>query len=97
VCRGEQPDLNQLAEKFEGQVTFIGVSNNDTVADGKAYVTEFGVPYAMAHAPEVWALYDDPLRPTTVVIDGEGNLVHETNGPIDPEVLNDAIEEALDA
>jgi hypothetical protein len=86
-----------LAEEYEGQVTFIGVSNNDTVADGKAYVSEFEVPYAMAHAPEVWALYDDPLRPTTLLIDGEGNVAHETNGPIDPEVLNDAIREVLDA
>ena len=85
-----------MAEEFEGQVAFIGVSNNDTVADGKAYVSELGVPYAMAHAPEVWALYDDPLRPTTLLIDGDGNIVHETNGPIDPEVLKSAIQEVLD-
>lgn len=86
-----------MAEEFEGQVTFIGVSNNDTVADGKAYVSEFQVPYAMAHAPEVWALYDDPLRPTTLVIDGDGNIAHETNGPIDHGVLKIAIQEVLDA
>jgi len=82
VCRGEQPDLNQLAEEYEGQATFAGVSNNDTVEDGMGYVDEFGVPYAMGHAPEVWAIFDNPVRPSTIVIDADGNIATVVTGPI---------------
>jgi hypothetical protein len=71
-----------LAEEYEDQAVFAGVSNNDTVEDGMGYVEEFGVPYAMGHAPEVWAAYDDPVRPSTIVIDTDGNIATIVTGPI---------------
>ena len=71
-----------MAEEFEGQAVFAGVSNNDTVEDGIRYVEEFGVPYSMGHAPEVWAAFDDPLRPSTIVIDADGNIATIVTGPI---------------
>jgi thiol-disulfide isomerase/thioredoxin len=95
VCRAEQPHLNQLAEEYEGQVTFIGVSNNDTVADGRAYRDEFDVPYALAHAPEVWELYGDPFRPTTIVIGPDGAQAARIDGPVTLDGLRSQIEDAL--
>ena len=95
MCRGEQPHLNQLAEEFEGRVTFIGVSNNDTVEDGMAYVDEFGVPYAMANAPEVWRLFDDPFRPTTIVMGPDLKITSYIDGPITVEGLRADIEAVL--
>jgi hypothetical protein len=71
-----------LAEEFEGQAVFAGVSNNDTVEDGIRYVEEFEVPYAMGHSPEVWAAFDDPARPTTIVIDADGKIATVVTGPI---------------
>jgi hypothetical protein len=71
-----------LAEEYEGQATFAGVSNNDTPEDGRRYVDEFGVPYAMGHAPDVWATYDDPVRPSTIVIDANGDIATIVTGPI---------------
>jgi hypothetical protein len=71
-----------LAEEFEDQAVFAGVSNNDTVEDGMRYVEEFGVPYAMGHAPEVWSTFDNPVRPSTIVIDADGNIATEVTGPI---------------
>lgn len=76
-------------------MTFIGVSNNDTVEDGKEYVEIFGVQYAMAHAPEVWDLYGVPYQPVTIVLDEKGAEVQRFDGPIELEQLGDAIEEAL--
>lgn len=71
------------------------MSNNDTVADGKDYVAEFDVPYAMGHAPDIWAAFDDPFRPTTIVIDQEGNIATRFDGPISEDGLRQAIEQLL--
>ncbi len=95
MCRAEQPHLNQLAEDYEDQVVFIGVSNNDTVEGGEAYVDEFGVPYGMANAPEVWAAFDDPYRPTTIVMAPDLSIVEYIDGPVTVDGLRAAIEGAL--
>ncbi len=81
-----------MAEEFRDQVVFIGVSNNDTVDDGRAYQDEYEVPYALAHGPEVWEAYGDPFRPTTVVIDSDGGIVTEITGPVTYEGLKGALE-----
>jgi hypothetical protein len=84
-----------LAEEFEGEVTFVGVSNNDTVEDGKGYVETYDVPYPMAHAPDVWDLYDVPYQPVTIVLDAGGEEVQRFDGPIEKEQLKEAIQRAL--
>ena len=84
-----------MAEEFEGRVVFIGVSNKDTVEDGKGYVADFDVPYAMAHAPEVWDSYDVPYQPVTIVIDAEGSIANRINGPVTYVGLKHAIEATL--
>ncbi len=58
------------------------MSNNDTIEDGIDYVEEFRVPYAMGHAPEIWTAYDDPVRPSTIVIDADGNIATVVTGPV---------------
>jgi thiol-disulfide isomerase/thioredoxin len=95
VCQAEQPHLNQLAEEYEGQAVFFGVSNQDTVEDGKQYEADYGVPYALGHAPEVWELFNDPVRPTTIVIGADGAIATEITGPVTYEGLKKDIEAAL--
>jgi hypothetical protein len=82
-----------LAEEFEGQAVFAGVSNDDTVEDGMSYVEEFGVTYSMGHAPEVWAAFDDPLRPSTIVIDADGNIATIVTGPISHEGMRQILKQ----
>jgi cytochrome c biogenesis protein CcmG/thiol:disulfide interchange protein DsbE len=96
-CQAEQPDLNEVFERYGGEVVFIGVSNNDTVADGEAYQVEYGVPYPLAHAPKVWEQFEVPYQPVTAVFDGAGEVVGSVDGPISEATLVDLIEQALDA
>lgn len=84
-----------MAEDYDEKVVFVGVSNHDTIEDGKAYVQEFGVPYAMAHAPEVWDLYDVPYQPVTIVIGARGAVSTRIDGPISYEGLNQIIKQVL--
>lgn len=84
-----------MAEEYEGKIVFAGVSNNDTVEDGKGFVEDYGVPYAMAHAPDVWDAYDVPYQPVTIVIDANGAIVQRYDGPIEYDQLKEGIEAVL--
>jgi hypothetical protein len=84
-----------LAEEFEDQIVFFGVTKNDTVEAGREYVRRFSVPYSNANAPEVWAMFDDPFRPTTLVLDGAGREVARVTGPITYDGLRHTLEEVL--
>ena len=77
------------------EVVFVGVSNNDTVDDGKAFVEEFDVPYPMAHAPEVWDLYDVPYQPVTIVIAPNGGIAHRFDGPVTGPDVEAIVEELV--
>lgn len=76
-------------------MVFVGVSNNDTVEDGRGYVEQFDVPYAMAHAPDVWDAYEVPYQPVTIVIDADGGITTRVDGPVTEESLRPAIEKLL--
>ena len=84
-----------MAEEFEGQVTFFGVSNNDTIDDGRDYAEEFDVPYELANAPEVWEAFDVPYQPVTIVIGPDGGIAQRIDGEVTYESLKDAIEQVL--
>ncbi len=86
-----------MAEDYEQEVSFIGVSNNDTVEDGQRYASEYDVPYGLAHAPEVWDLYDVPYQPVTIVIGADGAPIDggRFDGPVTEESLGAVIEKAL--
>jgi hypothetical protein len=82
-----------LAEELDGEVVFVGVSNRDTVADGKAYADRFEVPYPLAHSPETWELFDVPYQPVTIVLDQDHRIVERFQGPVSYEKLKGALQE----
>ena len=84
-----------MAEEYEGKVTFFGVSNNDTVEDGRTYQADYEVPYELAHAPEVWEAYDVPYQPVTVVIDSTGEVVQRFEGQITYDDLKGTLEKVV--
>jgi peroxiredoxin len=84
-----------LAEEYEGQVTFFGVSNNDTVEAGREYADEYDVPYELAHAPDVWDAFGVPYQPVTIVIDENGGIAHRVEGEVSYEMLKGLIEQEV--
>ena len=81
-----------MAEEYEQEVTFFGVSNNDSVEDGRSYASSYEVPYELANAPEVWESYDVPYQPVTILIDANGGIAQRIDGEITYEQLKEAIE-----
>jgi peroxiredoxin len=82
ICQAEQPDLSKVAKEFAGRAGFVGVSNHDTVAAGRAYARRFAVPYPMANdaSGKTWARWRVPYQPVTVVVDKQGRIAERFDG-----------------
>ena len=94
VCRTEQNGLDEVALRFEDEVQFFGVSNNDTVSQGRDYQREFEVPYPLANdsSGRTWAAYRVPYQPVTVVVDERGRIVRRFDGLLEAEDLTPVLE-----
>lgn len=78
-CRTEQPELNEVADRFDAEVTFLGVNVNDPRANALAYVREFEPPYPSIHDPAgTYSAGFDGVgpgtMPSTILIDEDGRV-----------------------
>jgi peroxiredoxin len=82
ICQSEQPDLTAVAGQFAGRAGFVGVSNHDTVAAGRAYQRRFHVPYPLANddSGRTWAAWSVPYQPVVVLLDAEGRVAQRYEG-----------------
>ena len=94
MCRAEQPGLGQVAREFQDRVQFFGVSNNDSVSEGRKFQRQFEVPYPLANdaTGRTWAAYQVPYQPVTVVVDARGRVARRWNGSVEPEQLAPVLE-----
>jgi peroxiredoxin len=94
VCRTEQNDLDDVAEDFEGRVQFLGVSNHDTVSEGRKYQQKFEIPYPLANdaSGRTWAAWGVPYQPVTVVVDQRGRVAWRFAGLLEPGMLAPVLE-----
>ena len=82
ICQAEQPELSKVAKQFAGRVGFVGVSNHDTVAAGRAYARRFGVSYPLANdaSGKTWARWKVPYQPVIVLVDKQGRIAERYDG-----------------
>lgn len=78
-CRTEQPELNEVADRFGDDVSFVGVNVNDPRANALAYVREFAPPYPSIHDPAgtYSARFEGvgpATMPSTILIDADGRV-----------------------
>jgi thiol-disulfide isomerase/thioredoxin len=78
-CRTEQPELNEVAERFDGSVAFLGINVNDPVANAMAYQREFAPPYPSVHDPAgtfaaAFEGVGPGTMPSTILVDVEGRV-----------------------
>jgi len=94
-CRGEQPDLNKLANQYQSKgVVFLGVDMRDDVASANAYRSDFNVPYqSVEDNGEVSASYNVSAPPTLVVINRSGSIVDRALGTVVG--VSDVLQQAL--
>jgi peroxiredoxin len=94
VCRAEQDALTEVSRRFEDQVRFVGVSNNDTVSEGRKYQREFEIHYPLANdsSGRTWAAWRVPYQPVTVVLDRHGRVAWRFDGGLEPGQLDPVLE-----
>lgn len=78
-CRAEQPQLNDVAERFAGDVAFLGVNVQDPEANALAYVREFSPPYPSIADPAgtYTASFEGVgpnTMPSTILVDAQGRV-----------------------
>jgi peroxiredoxin len=94
VCRAEQDTVDQVAHKFRGRVQFVGVSNYDTVAEGRKYQRDYQIPYPLANdrSGRTWAAWGVPYQPVTVVVDADGRVAWRFDGGLEKGQLDPVLE-----
>ncbi|HXQ57647.1 MAG TPA: TlpA disulfide reductase family protein [Actinomycetes bacterium] len=94
VCRAEQDALTEVSRRFEHQVRFVGVSNHDTVSEGRKYQRDFEIHYPLANdsSGRTWAAWRVPYQPVTVVVDRQGRVAWRFDGGLEPGQLDPVLE-----
>jgi len=87
VCRAEAPTVADAAERWEGEVTFVGVASRGPQDDMEAFVTETGTE-GIRHIADldgtVWAQLGVFAQPAFVFVDREGSATGWLGGLGEP-------------
>ncbi|MGV9901958.1 TlpA family protein disulfide reductase [Streptomyces sp. NPDC003388] len=93
-CRKETPLLSAY-HRQHATVTVLGIDQNDTTADGRAFADAYKVPYPSLHDPDGRAQLGFPkgiIRsqglPFTVIIDPQGRIAASYSGELNRQVLD---------
>jgi len=76
-CLEEMPDMQRIAEQFDGQLVVLGVNAGDSVAAGDGFANRIGATYELVYDTEqqVVAGYRVRAMPSSYFIDAEGRIV----------------------
>ncbi|MDN3524040.1 DsbE family thiol:disulfide interchange protein [Halomonas sabkhae] len=91
TCKQEMPQLQALAERG---IRLVGVDYKDTRAKGRAFLAEFGDPFAVnIFDPEGRLGFDLGVygAPETFLVDAEGIIRYHHTGYIAPPEVTDVI------
>ncbi|HSJ36532.1 MAG TPA: TlpA disulfide reductase family protein, partial [Acidimicrobiia bacterium] len=70
-CVAEMPDLEEVHQRFHGEIAFLGMNMQDDLAAAERLVEETGVTYPLAQDPDgaVYRRFGGIAMPTTVLLD----------------------------
>ena len=94
-CVREMPDFEAVHQRLGDQVAFLGIANQDRLADAQQIVDETGVSYDLGRDPSGDLLVDvgGIVMPTTVFVSADGEVLELHNGELSADELAARIEE----
>lgn len=100
-CRVEQPELNDVADTFAGEVGFLGVNVQDPRPNALAYQREFEPPYPSVHDPrgDLAARFGGigpSVMPSTLLLDADGRVAVRLFGSTTETELTVLLDRLLD-
>ena len=94
-CVAEMPEINNLYKEHKNDVEVVGIQlvGLDTVDDGKNFVKDTGISYAVGSDPDgsISVAYGVSGFPTTFFIDAKGDVLKTWEGAINADQLRDNI------
>ena len=96
-CVREMPEFQEVFESLDGEVAFLGLSQDQTPEDALALVDRTGVTYDIGWDLdlEVYGATESIAMPTTAFVSPSGELLDTFAGILDNEALTGLIENVL--
>jgi len=96
-CRKEMPEFDTTAERYEGEVRFVGVNLGDDEADARRFVTDTGVRFDQYLDPDytAQAAWSIANMPTTAFVRADGTVAEVHAGAVAEGELATLIERHL--
>ena len=96
-CVREMPEFQEVFERLDGQVAFLGLSQDQSAQDALDLVATTGVTYDVGWDLdlEVYKETGSIAMPTTAFVSPSGELLDTFAGVLDTESLAERIESAL--
>ena len=88
-CRVEAPLLQRAANRYRGDVAFLGIDSKDEAGAGRAFLDRFGIRYPnlFDDTGEIQGALNVRGFPTTYVFDRRGRLTAKVFGGISEQTL----------
>lgn len=99
ICRGEAPDVADVAARYAGKVNFVGIAGRGEVPEMRDFVSDTGtggITHLNDDSGDIWASYEIYAQPGFAFITDDGRL--ETFvGSLGGDALADIIDKLIDA
>lgn len=97
-CAAEMPAFEQVHQRFDGSVEFLGVNHSDTRASAEELAQSTGVTYRLAEDPQgrLFSAFGGAGMPTTALIAADGGVAEVVVGQLSEEYLTSLIKEHLE-
>ena len=75
-CIEEMPDMQRIADEFDGQIVVLGLNTGDSIPDGAAYAERLDVHYELVYDTDLQVTegYRVQAMPTSYFIDASGQI-----------------------
>lgn len=96
-CRVELPALEAVHQQVGDDVRFLGVNVDYDTSTWKSLVAESGITYETVYEPgqELLRAVGGKGMPTTILVTGDGEIVHVHTGLLTDDALRQLIDEEL--
>jgi thiol-disulfide isomerase/thioredoxin len=97
-CITAIPELEQLNRDLGDDLRVVGVSIDEKREDLDKFLARRPLSYPVVHDggdDPAWWQFRVPAIPAAVLLDGEGQIVAQWNGKVDPAAVRQAVEAVL--
>lgn len=95
-CKSEMPHFQTYYEQHRKDIEILAVNytKKDQIAHVKSFVEQYKLtfPILLDETGETSIMYGAFALPATIILDREGNIVHEILGPLDEALLKEYVE-----